>query len=155
MYRKAKRSRTLNSTPTDGPQRSGGAKNEQNPISPTWQTPDGRYRPDWNRKSNRRRLKKAKIGTWNVRTPLDVGKLQLLTQELDRLNCKICRISETRWSGKGYFTNLRDTQTIYSSGNERRGAGGVALIVHKDTNRFVMRYNPMNEWTISTRLNVN
>ena len=49
-----------------------------------------------------RRLNNTKIGTWDVRTPLDTGKLCLLAKELERLKCNICGIAETRWATAFY-----------------------------------------------------
>ena len=37
------------------------------------------------------------IGTWNVRTMLVEGKLQLLLQELEEYQINITGLSETRW----------------------------------------------------------
>ena len=39
------------------------------------------------------------IGTWNVRTLLQAGKLDNLIQEMDEMGMDIIGIAETRWSG--------------------------------------------------------
>ena len=113
----------------------------------------GSHDPDADEKGNVRRLNTARIGTWNVRTLLDVGKIHLLTQELRRLKCNICGVSETRWSGKGHFTTLGNSHTIYFSGKETRGTEGVAILIDQKTNRHVMGYNPISERLISIRVN--
>ena len=41
------------------------------------------------------------IGTWNVRTLKQSGKVELLVNEMDRVNWNILGISEMRWKGIG------------------------------------------------------
>ena len=38
------------------------------------------------------------IGTWNVR-PMNQGKLEVITQEMARMNINILGISELKWTG--------------------------------------------------------
>ena len=40
--------------------------------------------------------KKLKIGTWNIRSMLQLGKMQILEHEMDRVKVDICRLSEIR-----------------------------------------------------------
>ena len=42
------------------------------------------------------------IGTWNVRST-NQGKLEVVKQEMARMNIDILRISEQRWTGMGKF----------------------------------------------------
>ena len=44
------------------------------------------------------------IGTWNVRS-LNQGKLQVVKQEMTRVNIDILGISELRWIGRGEFNS--------------------------------------------------
>ena len=44
------------------------------------------------------------IGTWNVRF-MNQGKLEVVKQEMTRVNIDILRISELRWTGKGEFNS--------------------------------------------------
>ena len=53
-----------------------------------------------------------RIGTWNVRTMDPLGKLELLLEELDRINLDIVGLCETRWNGEGEF-KLRMIQQLY------------------------------------------
>ena len=46
------------------------------------------------------------IGTWNVRS-MNQGKLEVVKQEMARVNINILGISELRWTGMGVF-NLDD-----------------------------------------------
>ena len=46
------------------------------------------------------------IGTWNVR-PMNQGKLEVVKQEMARVNINILGIRELKWTGMGEF-NLDD-----------------------------------------------
>ena len=43
--------------------------------------------------------KKLRLGTWNIRSMLQLGKVQLLGDEMMRLVVDICGLSEVRWNG--------------------------------------------------------
>ena len=68
------------------------------------------------------------IGTRNVRS-MNQGKLEVVKQEMARVNINILEISELRWTGMGEF-NL-DDHYIYCCGQESLRRSGVALIVNK------------------------
>ena len=68
------------------------------------------------------------IGTWNVRS-MNQGKLEVVRQEMARVNIDILGISELRWTGIGEF-NLDDNY-IYYCGQESLRRNGVAIIVNK------------------------
>ena len=85
-----------------------------------------------------------RIGTWNVRTLLQVASLELLTREMDRCTVQLLGISEMRWTGKGHFTTS-DGHTVYFSGNEKGGKKGVAFIANQHTAKRVLGYNPIND----------
>ena len=68
------------------------------------------------------------IGTWNVRS-MNQGKLQLVKQEIARVNVNILRISELRWTGMGEFNS--DDHDIYHCGQESLRRNGVAIMVNK------------------------
>ena len=50
------------------------------------------------------------IGTWNVRS-MNQGKLEVVKQEMARMNVDILGISELRWTGMGEFNS--DDHCIY------------------------------------------
>ena len=68
------------------------------------------------------------IGTWNV-TSMNQGKLEVVIQEMARVNIGILGISELRWTGMGEFNS--DDHYIYYCGQESLRRNGVALIVDK------------------------
>ena len=68
------------------------------------------------------------IGTWNVRST-NQGKLEVVKQEITRVNIDILGISELRWTGMGEFNS--DDHYIYYSGQESLRRNGVAIVVNK------------------------
>ena len=65
------------------------------------------------------------IGTWNVRS-MNQGKLDVVKQEMVRININILGISEPKWMGMGEFNS--DDHYIYYYGQESHRRNGVALI---------------------------
>ena len=68
------------------------------------------------------------IGTWNVRS-MNQGKLEVVKQEMTRVNIDILRISELRWTGMGEFNS--DDHYIYNCRQESLRKNGVAIMVNK------------------------
>ena len=68
------------------------------------------------------------IGTWNVRY-MNQSKLEMVKQEMTRVNIEILGISELRWTGMDEFNS--DDHYIYYCGQESLGRNGEAIIVNK------------------------
>ena len=68
------------------------------------------------------------IGTWNIMS-MNQGKLDVVKQEIARVNIDILAISELKWTGMGEFNS--DDHYIYYHGEESLRRNGVALIVNK------------------------
>ena len=68
------------------------------------------------------------IGTWNVRS-MNQGKLEVVKQEMARVNVDILGISELKWTGMGE-PNLDDC-CIYYCRQESLRRNGVAIMVNK------------------------
>ena len=68
------------------------------------------------------------IGTWNVRY-MNQGKLEVVKQEMARVNINILGSSELKWTGMGEF-NLDDHYSYYC-GQECLKRNGIDLIVNK------------------------
>ena len=60
---------------------------------------------------------------------MNQGKLEVVKQEMARVNIDILGISELRWTGRGEFNS--DDHYIYSCGQESLRRNGVAIIVNK------------------------
>ena len=69
------------------------------------------------------------IGTWNVRS-MNQGKLEVVKQEMARVNVNILGISELKWTGMGEFNS--DDHFIYYCGQESLRRNGVTLTVNKN-----------------------
>ena len=68
------------------------------------------------------------IGTWNVRS-MNQGKLEVVKQEMARVNVDILGIRELKWTGMGEFNS--DDHYIYYCGQESLRRNGVAIMVNK------------------------
>ena len=68
------------------------------------------------------------IGTWNV-TSMNQGKLEVVKQEMARVNIDILGINELKWTGMSEFNS--DDHCIFYYGQETLRRNGVALIVNK------------------------
>jgi len=68
------------------------------------------------------------IGCWNIRS-MNQGKLEVVKQEMVRVNTDILGISELKRTGMGEF-NSKD-HYIYYCGQESLRRNGVAIIVNK------------------------
>ena len=68
------------------------------------------------------------IGTWNARS-MNQGKLEVVKQEIARVNVDILGISELKWTGMGQFNS--DDHYIYYCGQESLRRNGVAIMVNR------------------------
>ena len=68
------------------------------------------------------------IGTWNGRS-MNQGKIEVVKQEMARVNINILGISELKWTGMGEFYS--DEHYIYYCGQESLTRYGVAIILNK------------------------
>ena len=60
---------------------------------------------------------------------MNQGKLEVVKQEITRVNIDILRISDLRWTGMGEFNS--DDHDVYYRGQESLRRSGVAIIVNK------------------------
>ena len=60
---------------------------------------------------------------------MNQGRLEVVKQEMARVNIGILEISEIKWTGMGEFNS--DGHDIYYCGQESLRKNGVALIVNK------------------------
>ena len=68
------------------------------------------------------------IGTWNVKS-MNKGKLEVVKQEMARVNINILGISKLQWTGMGEFNS--DDHYIYYFGQKSIRRNGLAIIVKK------------------------
>ena len=62
---------------------------------------------------------------------MNQGKLEVVKQEMARMNVKILGISELKWTGMGEFNS--DDHYIYYCGQESLRRNGVAIMFKKES----------------------
>ena len=78
---------------------------------------------------------------------MNQGKLEVVKQEMARVNIDILEISELKWTGMGEFNS--DDHYIYYCGQESLRRNGVAIIVNKRVQNAVLGCNLKNDRMIS------
>ena len=81
---------------------------------------------------------------------MNEGKLDVVKQEMARVNIDILGISELKWTGIGKFNS--DDHYIYYCGQESVRRNGVALMVNKKVRNAVRGCNLKNNRMISVCL---
>ena len=80
---------------------------------------------------------------------MNQGKLEVVKQEMARVNVNILEISELKWTRMGEFNS--DDHHIYYCGQESLRRNGVALIVNKRVRNEVFECNLKNDRIITVR----
>ena len=96
-----------------------------------------------------------KIGTWNVRSLNQPGKMGNVLQEMVRMKMDILGVAETFWDGNGEFsTNIQGTKdsfrVLYSGGDKKRR--GVGVILRGMIGNAVMHYETISDRIMLLRL---
>ena len=86
------------------------------------------------------------IGIWNVRS-MNQGKVEVVKQDMTRVNVDILGISELKWTGMGEFNS--DNHYIYYCGQESLRRNEVAIVVNKRVRNAVLGCNLKNDRMIS------
>ena len=81
------------------------------------------------------------------RLSLNQGNLEVVEQEMTRVNIDILGISELRWTGMGDFNS--DDHYTYYYGQESLRRNGVAIIVNKRVQNAILRCDLKNDRMIS------
>ena len=80
---------------------------------------------------------------------MNQGKLEVVKQEMARVNIDILGISELQWTGMGEFNS--DDHYIYYCGQESLRRNGVAIMVDKRVQNAVLGCNLKNNRMTSVR----
>ena len=86
------------------------------------------------------------MGTWNVWS-MNQGKLEMIKQEMARVNVNILEISELKWMRMGEFNS--DVHYIFYCGQESLRRNGVAIMVNKRVQNAVLGCILKNDRMIS------
>ena len=80
---------------------------------------------------------------------MNQGKLEVVKQEMTRVNVDFLGIGELKWTGMGEFNS--DDHYIYSCRQESLRINGVAIMVNKRVQNAVLGCNLKNDRMISVR----
>ena len=78
---------------------------------------------------------------------MNQGKLEVVKQEIARVNVDILGISDLKWTGLGEFNS--DDHYIYYCGQESFRRNGVGIIVNKRVRNAVLGCNLKNDRMVS------
>ena len=81
---------------------------------------------------------------------MNQGKLEMVKQEMARVNVDILGISELNWTGMGEFNS--DDHYIYCCGQESLRRNGVTIMVNKRVQNAILGCNLKNDRMISVHL---
>ena len=74
---------------------------------------------------------------------MNQGKLEVVKQEMARVNVDILGISKLKWTGKGEFNS--DDHYVYYCGQESLRRNGIAIIVNNRVLNAVLGCDLKNE----------
>ena len=89
--------------------------------------------------------------TWNVRG-LTLGKLEVISTEMERCGVKVLGIAEHWWLSEGRFTTETGNSVFFAGKDSGRRSSGVGFIVEKEKAKAVLGYNPISDRIITLRL---
>ena len=91
-------------------------------------------------RSNKKRNvsgKMLRVGTWNVRTMSQIGKLENVKMEMDRLKMNVLGISEMRWPGSGKLCSGEHV-VVFSGGLKHEH--GVGMILDEEREKSLLGF---------------
>ena len=90
------------------------------------------------------KLKDLRCGTWNVRSLAMPGKIDIVSEEMERYKLDIITLQETRWpyNGKIYSGSYI---TYYSGNNDGKYKAGTAITIHKKFENAIIKFDPIDE----------
>ena len=87
--------------------------------------------------------KRLKIGTWNVKTLIQAGKLQNVNKEMERMEIDILGIAEIRWPGSA--CGKSELYTVIYSGKESSAESGVGIIISERLSRTLLGHKAISD----------
>jgi exonuclease III len=84
------------------------------------------------------------IGTWNVMTLLNPGKLQELAEEVAKTQIEILALQEVRWPGKRQI-NKKVYLLYYSGTKEKIGQAVAGFLLMKKIQKYIINFELHNE----------
>ena len=93
--------------------------------------------------------KAIRIGTWNVQTMFQKGKLENIKQEMRRMKINILGLSEMRWQGAGKITSDEFT-IVYSGGDSHQR--GVGILIDAECSKALKGFWSVNDRVIVMKI---
>jgi exonuclease III len=91
------------------------------------------------------------LGTWNVLTMLQPGKMQEVAEQILQTELQIIALQEIRWKGQGQIK--KDKYNLYYSCKEgQTGQLGTGFLAKIETVKNIMGFEPINERICKLRL---
>ena len=91
------------------------------------------------------------IGFWNVRTMYEQGRMAQVIAEMKRYKLDILGISESRWSKSGRMKTTTGETVLCSGREDDLHHEGVAIIMKKGMENYLMEWKPVNRRIIQAR----
>jgi len=91
------------------------------------------------------------LGTWNVLTMLQPGKMQEIAEKIIQTELQIVALQEIRWKGQGQIN--KDKYNLYYSCNKSQtGQLGTGFLGKKEIVKNILGFEPINERISKLRL---
>ena len=92
------------------------------------------------------------IGFWNVQTMYEQGRLAQVIAEMKRYKLDILGVSESRWTKSARMKTTTGETVLYSGREDDLHHEGVAIIMKKGMEKYLMEWKPVNSRIIQARL---
>ncbi|EFN80577.1 Craniofacial development protein 2, partial [Harpegnathos saltator] len=87
---------------------------------------------------------KMKIGTWNIQTMMQPGRMMEVAGELKKFNFELIALQKLRWKGNSKI-DKKEFTLYYSGSEERSGLYGTGFMVSVNLRRSVINFIPLGE----------
>lgn len=97
-----------------------------------------------------KRIDELILGTWNVRTLYEAGRLKVLKEQMEKYKIGITALQEIRWKGSEKMDP--GDYTIFYSGNQNYNIFGTGFLVHRKYKQAVIDFKAVNDRICTLRL---
>ena len=95
----------------------------------------------------------TKIGTWNVRTLYQCGKMAQVLREMQAYRLEVLGVSELRFTGQGQFSSNGITVLYFGHEDQHtHGTHGVGIFRSKGTASALIGWKPVSHRIVTARL---
>lgn len=96
--------------------------------------------------------KGTRFGLWNVRTMIDIAKLEQVEKEMLRYKLEFLGLCETRWPDNGEYRTESGMSLIYSGKQpEFPRTSGVGILMSKNARKALIEWKPFGDRIIMAR----